>query len=126
MIGEVTFPDTVAIDVFVAPGTRLDNATVATQSKPACSEGVPVLLVTVDDQEYREGPASLERHSRLVLRFPFTAEQTSEAPVRPPVVVDLALDGAAGARCLRLPLPEPGTDFLSRVQKLSLRMEERK
>jgi hypothetical protein len=126
VIREVTFPDTVAVGVHVAPGTRLRNASVASQGSAACASGVPVVLVTVDELAYREGPAALDRTSSLLLRFPFAPEITApEAPVKPPVVVDLDLEGPTGGRCLRLPLPDPGTGFMALVRTLSLRLETR-
>jgi hypothetical protein len=122
----VKFPDTVAVGLHVAPGTRLNNATVASQGTTACVGGVPVVLVTVDDIGYREGPAALDRHSNLLLRFPFdTQGDAPRAPITPPVVVDLALEQSTGPRCLRLPLPDPGTDWLASARQLSLRLEGR-
>lgn len=120
------FPDTVAVGLHVAPGTRLDNAAIASQGTAPCAGGVPVALVTVDDLAYREGPAALDRHSNLLLRFPFDAKgDAPRAPVTPPVVVDLDLAQPTGARCLRLPLPDPGTDWLASMRQLSLRLEGR-
>jgi hypothetical protein len=122
----VTFPDTVAVSVHVPPGTRLRNASVAAQGSSACASGVPVVLVTVDELQYREGPVALDRTSSLLLRFPFDSDGSApDAPVKPPVVVDLDLEGPTGGRCLRLPLPDPGTGFTAVVRTLSLRLETR-
>jgi hypothetical protein len=126
VVREVTFPDTMAVGVHVAPGTRLRNASVASQGTSACASGVPVVLVTVDELAYREGPAALGRTSSLLLRFPFDSKGSApEAPVIPPVVVDLDLEGPTGGRCLRLPLPDAGTGLMASVRKLSLRLETR-
>jgi hypothetical protein len=119
-------PDSVTVGVHVDPGTGLHNASIASLNMPACKSGVPVVLVTVDGQAYREGPASLDRHSSVLLRFPFDSnDEHPEAPVKPPLAVDLDLVGPGGPRCLRLPLPDPGTGWLSVIHRLSLRLETR-
>ena len=126
VVHEVTFPDRLVVGLHAHPGTRLENAALASLSTPACRSGVPVVEVTVDEQAYSEGPASLGRNSRLSLRFPFVADgEAPEAGVSGPLAVDLDLGGAAGRRCLRLPLPDPGTGFMSLTRQLSLRLEPR-
>jgi hypothetical protein len=126
VVEEVTFPDGLAVALHVPAGTRLQNAAIASLSSPGCRSGVPVAEVTVDEQAYPEGPASLARHSRLRFRFPFVADgDAPEAGVQAPLAVDLDLDGPAGPRCLRLPLPEPGSGLMALGRQLSLRLEER-
>jgi hypothetical protein len=126
LIREVAFPDRIAVDVHVATGTRLENAAVTSSAGAACKSGVPVAAVSVDDQAYPEGPASLEVHGHLGLRFPFVADgDAPDARISGPPVLDLDLGLAGGRRCLRVPLPDPGTGLMSLTRRLSFRLEER-
>jgi hypothetical protein len=126
VVEEVRFPDHLAVVLHVVAGTRLENAALASASMPGCRSGVPVAEVTVDEQSYPEGPAWLQRHSRLSFRFPFVSDgDAPEAGVTAPLVVDLDLGGSGGRRCLRLPLPDPGGGFMALGRRLSLRLQVR-
>ena len=126
VVRTVTFPDRLEVTLHVAPGTRLKNAALSSLKAPACKSGVPVVEVSADEQAYLEGPAWIEPHGSLSLRFPFTADgDAPEAAVSPPVSLDLDLEGPAVSRCLRLPLPDPGTGWLAFARRLSLRLEPR-
>src|SRR5688572_15615424 len=59
-----------AVRMKVVPGTRLHNANLTSASAPACSGGVAVSAVKVDERRYAEGPATLAEHSEVWLTFP--------------------------------------------------------
>lgn len=99
---------TVAADVQAPPAVRLKNAVARdalTKGEP-CQAGVPVAAVVIDGVVVGEGPLAIAGTHRLELQFPSAPPLSPEQPVltAPERFVELDLDVAGHARCLRVPV----------------------
>lgn len=99
---------TVTADVQAPPSSRLKNAVArdASAKGEPCQAGVPVAVVVMDGVAVHEGPLAIAGAHRLEFQFPEAPALSPERPVFAPIerVVELDLEVAGQARCLRVPV----------------------
>jgi hypothetical protein len=83
------------------PATRLVNAQFSIDDEPPCGGHIPVVWVRVDRDVHRAGPVDVAGAHGLVLGFPFDTWFANHHGYWRDTFVDVELDVAGQARCVR-------------------------
>jgi hypothetical protein len=100
-----TFEEAVGMWIDAPPATRLLNARFAIDEEPACTGHMPIEWVKIDKRVHRHGPVALDGAHGVILGFPLNMWFAHSGLWRA-TFVDLELDVAGQARCVRTRLTD--------------------